>query len=347
MKQIKTGKQRIDWIDVAKGIAILLVIVGHTTGQGGASCIARSLIFSFHMPLFFTLSCITYNQSATQPEFVQKLKRSFRHLIQPALILIGIAIFIECYNNYSLAFSLDYWKEKIFTLIFASGVSLEYYENQVKALGTLWFLFALFIGRTLLDYIQLCVREDAVKIIVFISCCIGVLFGSVQWLPFSLDIALAVLPFMFYGCIIKKDKYKLPFENKVYFWIFVWLSTLVLEYPNWKNWTYMELAGRRYPMFPICYLTAIAGINTICIFSKWYTTKCVRKLSLIRYIGEHSMTIYFVHTMDYLWWRHWDISSKCIINMVMRIVLDILVFGFIEGIEYLYIKVKEKQVLTH
>lgn len=42
-------KERILWIDVAKGIAIVLMIIGHTVQFGNP---IRNFIFSFHMPLF-------------------------------------------------------------------------------------------------------------------------------------------------------------------------------------------------------------------------------------------------------------------------------------------------------
>ena len=45
--------QRIQWIDIAKGISIFLVIIGHTAPFG---ILERNIIFSFHMPLFFILS---------------------------------------------------------------------------------------------------------------------------------------------------------------------------------------------------------------------------------------------------------------------------------------------------
>lgn len=51
-------RQRIDWIDFAKGITILLVIIGHNVSGP-----LRGAIFSFHMPLFFILSCVTYSWS--------------------------------------------------------------------------------------------------------------------------------------------------------------------------------------------------------------------------------------------------------------------------------------------
>ena len=45
------NKQRIDWIDIAKGIGIFLMVVGHTSIPSFLS----NYIFSFHMPLFFII----------------------------------------------------------------------------------------------------------------------------------------------------------------------------------------------------------------------------------------------------------------------------------------------------
>lgn len=46
-------RQRIDWIDTAKGLCMILVIVGHTLPYGN---LMRNFIFSFHMPAFFFLT---------------------------------------------------------------------------------------------------------------------------------------------------------------------------------------------------------------------------------------------------------------------------------------------------
>lgn len=50
--------KRIEWIDCAKGIAMFLVILGHTVSSDWSSIekLIRAVIFSFHMPLFFILS---------------------------------------------------------------------------------------------------------------------------------------------------------------------------------------------------------------------------------------------------------------------------------------------------
>lgn len=64
-------KERIEYIDIAKGIGILLVIAGHLFAYRGP--ISR-WIFSFHMPLFFILSGICYkmNSSTILVEYKKK-----------------------------------------------------------------------------------------------------------------------------------------------------------------------------------------------------------------------------------------------------------------------------------
>lgn len=46
------GGARLDWVDVARGIGIIAVVVGHVWTRGPV----RDALYSFHMPLFFLLS---------------------------------------------------------------------------------------------------------------------------------------------------------------------------------------------------------------------------------------------------------------------------------------------------
>ncbi|WP_026493413.1 MULTISPECIES: acyltransferase family protein [unclassified Butyrivibrio] len=48
-------KYRIELIDITKAITIILVILGHTTGNLDTP-MYRRLLYTFHMPLFFFLS---------------------------------------------------------------------------------------------------------------------------------------------------------------------------------------------------------------------------------------------------------------------------------------------------
>lgn len=44
--------KRIQWIDIARGIAILLVIIGHSLGNYWPGYLGN-FIFVVHMPIFF------------------------------------------------------------------------------------------------------------------------------------------------------------------------------------------------------------------------------------------------------------------------------------------------------
>ena len=48
----KEAGDRLDWVDVARGIGILAVVIGHVWTRGPV----RDALYSFHMPLFFILS---------------------------------------------------------------------------------------------------------------------------------------------------------------------------------------------------------------------------------------------------------------------------------------------------
>lgn len=67
-------KERIAWIDIAKAIAIFFIVLGHQL-PSGPLC---GYLYSFHVPLFFFLSGLTFN-TAKEPKnfFPRKSKKNF------------------------------------------------------------------------------------------------------------------------------------------------------------------------------------------------------------------------------------------------------------------------------
>ena len=51
-------KARIEFIDIIKALAIILVVIGHTSPNRTEILPYKSIIYAFHMPLFFILSGI-------------------------------------------------------------------------------------------------------------------------------------------------------------------------------------------------------------------------------------------------------------------------------------------------
>lgn len=52
-------KERLKFVDIAKGYLILLVVLGHLLPES----VVKTWIYSFHIPAFFALSGITSNYS--------------------------------------------------------------------------------------------------------------------------------------------------------------------------------------------------------------------------------------------------------------------------------------------
>lgn len=86
-------QDRITWVDIAKGLGIWLVVVGHT-GRGldasglpdpsGFLALVDQAIYAFHMPFFFLLSGITFAlrpPAHIQPDLTTRLWRAFYALV--------------------------------------------------------------------------------------------------------------------------------------------------------------------------------------------------------------------------------------------------------------------------
>ena len=84
------GGKRILWLDIAKGIGIILMVLGHT----GLPSMINNWIFSFHMPLFFIISGILFNPSryVSSIKFIQKRVLT---LLLPYLIFSSIVLFFS------------------------------------------------------------------------------------------------------------------------------------------------------------------------------------------------------------------------------------------------------------
>ena len=79
---------RIKWLDIVKGIGIVLVVLGHCCTNN--LNIVTNYICSFHMPLFFLASGITFKRSS----FDDQIRKRFYSLALPLIIYTVINYFV-------------------------------------------------------------------------------------------------------------------------------------------------------------------------------------------------------------------------------------------------------------
>ena len=316
-------KKRIDWVDCAKGIAIILVLIGHTvTFDTESQRLARGIIFSFHMPLFFILSSLTFKFSESSKEFNKKTKKAFFHLIIPLLILFGIRIGIDVAKKFSTIDPLPYISFRINQLVYSSGVEVKVGGGTVAAIGALWFLVVLFCSRTFYDYLHLKLKPAAFYVWIAICSIIGLLLCNVQWLPLSFDVALAILPLMLFGTLLKKINIEKLTVLFMLISLGVWAATFFSVF--YGNYGYMELSARRYTLFPLCYVTAIAGTMFVS-YAGHYISKLMFIGKGIVWLGKYSLYLYMVHELDGNIKFLWDFTQNKWIQIAVRLAVDIII----------------------
>lgn len=315
----QTRPERIDWVDAAKGIGILLVIIGHSVSFSPI----RGAIFSFHMPLFFICSGITFRFSDSIGVWWTKVCRAFPKTVLLAFGLYTLRTFLACVKNALLGNAVEISiVEMLCTMFYSSGVAV---SDRVSAIGAVWFLVALFFCRSIMDCVHLIAAKHCV-LIATILCLIGIFVSRIFWLPLSLDIALATGFFFIFGYKYKDMLNKACQEHNNHVLIVngvIWAITLLLT--ALIAGEYLEFATRDYPLFPLCYITALSGCTSC--FAVMIKIKHIPKLyEIVCYIGRKSMLLYGIHYMTAL-----------LGNIgIFRLFVDLSIFG-----GYIYLRKKD------
>lgn len=126
------SKKRQHWLDVVKGIAIILVVMGHVGSTYGGDSASHSfnvfhkLIYSFHMPLFMFVSGYLFTSS---------MKKNYRATALSKLATYGIPY---------VFFSITYWAMKTLGSAFVNN-AVSFKDLFKIPLSFMWYLYALLI----------------------------------------------------------------------------------------------------------------------------------------------------------------------------------------------------------
>lgn len=110
-RSVPAGQPRQTWIDVARALALVLVVVGHTERglvaaglmPGAAAADFDRIVYSFHIPLFFMISGLLFAQSIQRRPFMSSWKARTLRLVQPCLIwsiaLLALLVLVASQAN--------------------------------------------------------------------------------------------------------------------------------------------------------------------------------------------------------------------------------------------------------
>lgn len=282
---------RLEYIDIAKGIGLILVVFGHLFSYNGELSI---IIFSFHMPLFFFISGYCFCPHKYN-DFESFLVKKVKHLVIPYLIFSTL--------GFVVSLIIPSWRKGLSTY---SLVEV-FFNTQPESLhvGQIWFLICLFWVEILAYWIYKFFFSGKNAFVITLSLIVFALIGyNIAKLgtglfiygrfPFKLDTALSALVFYFAGFYFRKLNLKCFYNWKglLIGVIFAFLNIVIsVKYLGWVN--ICALIFNNIILYYICAFLGIIAVFCISInLSKIKWLSNLGKESLILF-STHSFLIYF------------------------------------------------------
>lgn len=268
---------RVDFIDVGKGVGILLVVFGHVwRGLHGAGIVSDSsfyvsidnAVYLFHMPLFFILSGMVFERPALRQNIREFITGRVESIIYPLLIWSYItAVFIFMAGGLTNRPSITI-------------VSVILYPFPPKDIY--WFLAALFVAQVIAWFV---VRLRN-RLFYVLACLIAFLpvYGidlhdKSAWVRSTIE----NVPYFFLGMAVAEMNL-----NRL---AAVALGTLAFACSEY--WAVAQLQPLQSPSDTLPGLAASLGVL---VSVAWLTPRAPRSLfNVVVFLGRGSMTIYVSH----------------------------------------------------
>lgn len=288
---------RIRFFDIARGIAILCVILSHSVLMAGTVAPMHTLshtiyaaCFSFHMPLFFILSGYFMH-----PERKFRWGKELRELVgtyavTACLVLVGIGVAAKGLRV-SVREALKIWWS---AAVYAAGdVSQRALWPQTARIGAIWFLLALFWAHLLLHIFA---KLPYTPVWVVVSFVIGYASARWIWLPWDIQSGMCTLAFVYVGYLMK--------QHDILSWLkkypVVWAVMAVVWIADIALFSGFSLALNEYGKTPV--LAAVGGIaGTVCMIGVSMLVDRIPQPQVggaLAWVGQTSLALLCAHLIE-------------------------------------------------
>jgi acyltransferase len=303
-------KDRIEYIDIAKGIGIILVIIGHSHCPAEV----KNFIYFFHMPFFFFISGVLLSQRYGFSEFISD---RVRYLLVPYFIIAFVSIIFSFFISRHYGNYLDV--KNAFMNVFEMGFGIKADLERIYN-GPLWFLPCLFYVQILGYMVTSIKTNDLVRML-----CVIIISISGFLLPGESPIGfrgpLIALAFWFAGYMFNKKDFLQKFHsNRMLFKIIATLFLLIIV-------GFMKRIGGNISMtnvtlnnFVLFLIGGTAG--SVAILT---SAMAIDKSHGIEFAGKNAIIFFGFHSL----------AQKAI--DIPRILMDINLYSLLGGNIYLFI----------
>ena len=286
--------KRVDWIDYAKGIGIVCVMLLHAQVDDPY----RRVIYLWVIPLFFLLSGIHAHR-----EQYSTYKDFFRHkslrLLMPYAILNGITylfwLFIGRHFGTDAGAAIAWWEPLV-------GIVRGEYPYIVHN-EPLWFIAALFSTETVYYLLYRPIRRASTYLAVTLGLLVVgwliSLFG-LSPLPWEIATVPAMLPFYAAGAWmgeeVRSGRSAMPSTKQILGLLVLGLAAMVVGYL--LNIDEVRVSANRYGAYLPFLSGAVGGCMVVCGASM-LLERGSKYMTWLAFIGRNTLWILGLHLMAY------------------------------------------------
>lgn len=319
-----TSKARIELIDIAKAITIILVILGHTTGNLETP-MYRRFLYAFHMPLFFFLAGMSM-----KPKLLNSFEAWKKYIGKTLLALVvPYLIFAFIYAPFSF--------ENVPRFLYGSWQSL----GQAKTLTSLWYLTSFFVARiycqilaNLVFKLKMKNVNDILGLLSIPMFAIGFILPKLEnGYPWCMDISFVASGFILLGIALRQRILIFAQSRGWALMVFTLASIALLACGTILRGDKLELSlmcGSNYGNLLWFMINSISGSATVIGISMLLfriSREGERPFSTaaITYIGQHTLGIFLLHKNFQLdlvipWLRTWLSGPQLFVACVATVI---------------------------
>ncbi len=278
--------RRDPFLEASKGLLILLVVIGHLVSNADTLDdqynwyrSIRTLIYSFHMPLFMLLSGVTFElslKSSKKENFFAFVARRGDRLLVPFFV-VGLLLYIAKFSIAHLASSVP----NLEVSDFLDGITGLFVDTSRSPVRSIWFVFVLFWITIVTDAF---VRLGRPWVLILL--CVGIMLYII-WLfqlldvpqVFFLDRFFRYLHYFVFGFLFGSTLRRISTGSKL---IYLYVLAAIL------------LAGVSLTLGPNKISTTLMPIAMALILFRY--ASYVSKPFLV-WIGQYTFIIYLLNTL--------------------------------------------------
>lgn len=288
--------KRIEWIDIFKGLAIILVVIGHATG------LFNAYIYQFHVAAFFFISgwVAKFDETTLIEDTYKKLMKLIVPLLTMVMVFGVIIHFMDMCGIYKY-----FWQEGTSEGVYELITNFLKAGTVVDILGASWFVVVLFFASVLSHFLYVITKRN--KYAFIIASGVVYIVGYYKMrngysLPYGADIAFVAQGYYGIGFVLKCVLPQKLFEKNqkcIVYNVVLFIATSIFMYlmnENLNGLGLMNMANREMNSLGWTALAITNGIIWLYALSQSMSLTIFRCLkSVLIEIGKNTMGIMLLH----------------------------------------------------